>query len=112
MAKELIRKGKRTFVINNPEKPKAVEPQPAKEATAKPEKTAAEPSVKDQVLAAMEKGVEYTSTLLRDKLALDKESGRDQIRRAMKRLAKDGKVIISEKSNTGKRKQYVYKLAK
>jgi hypothetical protein len=54
-------------------------------------------------------GVSITSTLLRDKLALDKESGRDQIRRIAKRLKEEGKVTISEKT-VGKRKQYVYKL--
>jgi len=58
-----------------------------------------------------ENGVPITSTLLRDKLALDKESGRDQIRRLMKRLEADGKVTISQKTE-GKRKQYTYELAK
>jgi len=52
---------------------------------------------------------EFTSTLLRDKLGLDKESGRDQIRRAMKKLQADGKVTIGLKEQ-GKRKQYVYGL--
>ena len=69
----------------------------------------------EQVLAEMKRLaangiVECTSTLLRDKLALDKESGRDQIRRAMKALEKDGKVESSRK--TEGRKQFVYKLAK
>lgn len=51
---------------------------------------------------------EFTSTLLRDKLGLDKESGRDQVRRIMKKLEADGKVEIALKE--GKRRQYVYKL--
>jgi hypothetical protein len=71
--------------------------------------------LEDKVLAVMKtltaNGItEFTSTLLRDKLQLDKESGRDQIRRAMRKLAKDGKVVITEKQH-GERKQYVYKLA-
>ena len=53
--------------------------------------------------------VPITSTLLRNKLALDKESGRDQIRKMAKRLEKDGKVVIDTKT-AGKRKQYVYSL--
>ena len=52
---------------------------------------------------------ECTSTLLRDKLELDKEAGRDQIRRAMRKLEKAGKVVISQKE-VGRRKQYVYRL--
>lgn len=68
----------------------------------------------EDVLAEMKRlaanGIaEFTSTLLRDKLGLDKESGRDQIRRVMKKLEADGKVFITEKQK-GKRKQYVYKL--
>lgn len=53
--------------------------------------------------------VEISSTLLRDKLNLDKESGRDQIRRIMRKLEKAGKVVITQKMK-GKRKQYIYKL--
>ena len=52
---------------------------------------------------------EFTSTLLRDKLALDKEAGRDVVRRLMKKLETDGKVTIGLKQQ-GKRKQYVYRL--
>ena len=69
--------------------------------------------LEDKVLAIMktlrENGVPITSTLLRDKLSLDKESGRDQIRRIAKRLEKDGKITISEKT-VGEQKQYVYRL--
>jgi len=77
--------------------------------SAKPEK----PTEK-QVLAEMKRlaanGItEFSSTLLRDKLGLDKESGRDQIRRVMRKLEKAGKVEIGQKE-VGKRKQYVYKL--
>ena len=57
-----------------------------------------------------ENDVPITSTLLRDKLALDKESGRDQIRRVMRKLEAEGKVVIGSKANTGERKQYVYAL--
>ncbi len=53
--------------------------------------------------------VEFTSTLLRDKLGLDKESGRDQVRRAMRALEKEGKVTITAKT-LGQKKQYVYSL--
>jgi hypothetical protein len=78
--------------------------------TAEPS-TAKHKPLEDKVLAVMktlrENSVPTTSTLLRDKLALDKESGRDQIRRLMKRLAKDGKVAITEKK-VGERKQCVY----
>jgi len=52
---------------------------------------------------------ECTSTLLRDKLGLDKEAGRDQVRWIMRKLEKAGKVEIGQKE-VGKRKQYVYKL--
>jgi len=43
---------------------------------------------------------EFTSTLLRDKLGLDKESGRDQVCRLMRKLEKDDKVVISRKDGT------------
>ena len=68
----------------------------------------------EQVLAEMQRlaanGItEFSSTLLRDKLGLDKETGRDQVRRAMRKLEKAGKVEIGKKE-VGKRRQYVYKL--
>ena len=81
-------------------------------------KSETEPTVEpspldDRVLAVMktlrENGVPITSTLLRDKLALDKELGRGQIRRVMSSLEKQGKVAINEKM-VGKQKQYVYSL--
>lgn len=50
-----------------------------------------------------------TSRLLKDKLGLDSEHGRGQIRRLMRKLEAEGKVIISEKM-VGKQKQYVYSL--
>ena len=50
-----------------------------------------------------------TSRLLKDKLGLDAEHGRGQIRRLMRKLEAEGKVIISEKT-VGKQKQYVYSL--
>ena len=55
---------------------------------------------------------ETTSTVLRDKLNLDKESGRDKIRRAMKRLEKAGKVIVEKKlvKEKGAQKRFVYRL--
>jgi len=64
----------------------------------------------EQVLEAMKtiKG-DVTSTALKDHFKLDKETGRDRIRRVMKQLQKDGKVVIAEKEGA-KRKQFVYKL--
>lgn len=50
--------------------------------------------------------VEVTSTVLRDKVGT---KNRAVIRRTLKGLAQQGKVVISEKT-FGKRKQYVYKL--
>jgi hypothetical protein len=104
MAKELKKKGRKTIVVET-------DPKPTSEKAAEPEK---EKLLDQRVYAQMKllaaNGVkEFTSTLLRDKLSLDSESGRDQVRRAMKRLEKDGKITISEKAN-GKRKQYVYAL--
>jgi hypothetical protein len=105
LMKKVVKGTAKTVVVKNPtvektEKPKAE----------KTEKIAKISLGSEQVYAAMEKGVEYTSTVLRDKLKLDKESGRGQIRKVMKQLEKEGKVTISEKS-LGKRKQYVYSLA-
>lgn len=82
--------------------------------TEKPKTAEPEKLLEERVFAQMktltQNGIkEFTSTLLRDKLALDKESGRDQIRRLMKRLKEEGKVTISEKT-VGKKKQYVYSL--
>jgi DNA-binding GntR family transcriptional regulator len=108
-------------VVVNPEKPKAEQKKKPEQPAAKKEnklhpkeKSAAE-LLDERVYAQMktltQNGItEFTSTLLRDKLQLDKEIGRGQVRSAMKRLAKDGKVTISLKQNTGKRKQYVYRL--
>ena len=50
---------------------------------------------------------EATSTVLRDKLGT---KNRAVVRRVMKGLAEQGKVVISEKT-LGKRKQYTYRLA-
>ena len=85
-----------------------------KEKTEKPKTAEPEKLLEERVYAQMKllaaNGIkECTSTLLRDKLALDKESGRDQIRRIAKRLQTEGKVTISEKK-VGERKQYVYAL--
>ena len=55
--------------------------------------------------------VETNSTVLRDKLGLDKETGRDKIRRIMRALNKEGKVVIGEKKLGEKRKRYTYRLA-
>lgn len=53
-------------------------------------------------------GIEETnSTVLRDKVGT---KNRSAIRRVMKLLEKNGKVLISEKT-VGKRKQYTYRLA-
>jgi len=61
------------------------------------------------VLEVLQKNgvAETTSTVLRDKLGT---KNRSVIRRVMRGLAQQGKVVISEKK-FGKRKQYVYKLA-
>lgn len=95
------------------EKPKASglekEPEKPLRSEAKAEKIVKSPT-EEQVLAAMEKDVGYTSTVLKDKLGLDKEMGRDQIRRIMRKLEDGGKVTVTPKSNGGKRKQFVYKL--
>jgi hypothetical protein len=79
-------------------------------------KTETKPSVEpfeDKALAVMktlrENDVPITNTLLRDKLALDIESGRDHVRRLMRKLETEGKVKIEEKT-VGKRKQYIYRL--
>ena len=65
----------------------------------------------EQALAALKTiAGDITSTVLRDHFKLDKETGRDVIRRIMKTLAADGKVVITERSEKGKRKQYFYKL--
>ena len=55
---------------------------------------------------------EFNSTLLRDKLKLDKESGRGQVRQAMKKLEKAGKVVVEQKAvkEKGARKRYTYRL--
>lgn len=125
MAKEIVKKGKKNIVVEKPDKPAD---KPANKPTDKPTekiKEKAESKVKseraenqrlleERVLAQMktlgENGIkEFTSTLLRDKLGLDKESGRDQVRKIMHKLEKEGKVAIAEKA-VGKRKQYVYSL--
>lgn len=66
----------------------------------------------EQILTVMEalqeNGiVETNSTVLRDKVGT---KNRSAIRRVMKMLAKDGKVVIGQQT-TGKRKQYTYRLA-
>lgn len=92
---------------------KAKETKPAE--TPKPEPKPAKKPTEEQVLSVMQtltqNGViEITSTVLRDKLGLDKESGRDIVRRIMKKLEADGKVVISKKVFNGKRERYVYQL--
>ena len=66
----------------------------------------------DRILEVMQRlkanGVmETNSTTLRDKL---KTKSRGEIRRAMKLLEKDGKVIIGQQT-AGKRKRFTYRLA-
>lgn len=51
---------------------------------------------------------EVSSRLISDKLGLDKETGRGQVRRAMKKLEADGKVVSAVKE--GKKRQFVYRL--
>jgi len=85
------------------------------EESEKQEPTAELPSAKtsaptsEQVIEAMKTmESEVTSSMLRDHFKLDKESGRGQIRRVMKKLATDGKVEIVTLES--KRKQFGYKL--
>lgn len=89
--------------------PEPTIPVPAETEAPQPAKTAKGPTP-EQVLAAIPeiKG-DVTSTTLRDHFSLDKESGRDVIRRVMKKLEEKGKVVITEKEGA-KRKQFVYKL--
>jgi len=93
------------------------EPKPEAKPEPKKEKKPKEPSMtapgEDAILKAVAsmKG-EVTSTSLRDYFALDKEHGRGIIRHAMDKLAKEGKIKITEKAVGGKRKQYVYEVVK
>ena len=64
----------------------------------------------DQVLSVMEVGVLYTSTKIADALKLSGEGRRGLVRHIMAKLAKDGKVRITEVTET-KRKQFLYELA-
>lgn len=80
------------------------------------EKTTEKPTTKELeecILATLkelsENGVPVTSTVLRDKLSV---KSRGAVRRMMNKLAKDGKVTVAEKANSGKRRQYVYELVK
>jgi hypothetical protein len=63
----------------------------------------------DKALETMEVGVLYSSTQLADALELKGEGRRDIVRRVMAKLAKDGKVKITETAEA-KRKQYRYEL--
>lgn len=100
-----------------PKEPSATEPETVRRSKAKgkpkPEKKPTEEDVL-KVMARLEaNGVaEFTSTLLRDKLKLDKESGRDIVRRVMKKLETAGKIVIEKKAFNGKRKRYAYRLKK
>lgn len=80
--------------------------------TVEPEKEKAVP-IEEQIVTVMKQleanGIkEVISRLISDKLGLDKETGRGVVRRAMKALEKDGKVVISKKE--GAKRQYAYKL--
>ena len=93
---------------------KKAEPETAKPGVTKLPKPEKKKATAEDVYAEMKRlaangVVECTSTLLRDKLNLDKEGGRDIVRRLMKKLETDGKVIIGQKTG-GKRKRYVYRL--
>ncbi len=124
MAKELVKKGKKTVVVSSDVKPDAetaIKPaetikteQPKAEVKAEVKAKENEKLLEERVLGQMKllaaNGIkEFTSTVLRDKLNLDKENGRDIIRKVMKRLKKDGKIITGEKT-VGKLKRYVYSL--
>ena len=89
---------------------------------AKAEKPAKPPTVElskleKDILAIMakltENGiVEVNSRLISDKLGLEPDKGRQQVRVLMKKLEKAGKVTMEKKAvkETGARKQYVYSL--
>ena len=58
----------------------------------------------------MEVGVCYTSAQLADALKLTGEGKRDKVRKLMAKLAKEGKIRISEATDR-KGKMYLYELA-
>jgi len=62
------------------------------------------------LIVKMEVGVCYTSAQLADALKLTGETRRDKVRQIMNKLAKEGKIRISEVTET-KRKQFLYELA-
>lgn len=69
--------------------------------------------IEGEVLVVMrvlaENGIaEVSSTLLRDKLGL-KKGGRGAVRRAMRKMEAEGKVVIGQKA-IGKQKQFTYRL--
>jgi hypothetical protein len=105
---------------SNAEKPKVEKPKAEKkvkepkvkvEKVKKPAKTAEfDARVLESMKTLTANGLkEFTSTMLRDNLGLDKESGRDQIRKAMARLKKDDKVTVNPKT-VGVQTRYVYSL--
>jgi predicted transcriptional regulator len=96
---------------------------PTKDGSRKPKKKPSKPekpisdkrkALEEEVLNLMtkfaENGItEVGSRLVADKLGLEPDRGRQQVRALMKRLEKAGKVVISQKQQ-GKRKQYIYTL--
>ena len=110
---------KKTIVVDKPDKPTPKPEKAIKSSKIAERKTDKKPNGKpnaeeEQMLATLTQlsanGLkEITSTLLRDKLGLDKESGRDQVRRVMANLAKDGKVTVTQRMK-GKAKQFLFSL--
>lgn len=94
------------------EKVKADKPtKPGELPSAKPSKKVSE----EEILKVMEKlaangVVEVHSRLISDKLGLEPDYGRSVVRRLMKKLEADGKVVFEKKAVKGKRKSYVYRL--
>ncbi len=91
---------------------KAKDENPDETPSAKPKKT-----LEEDVLAIMQRLskngiVEFSSRLISDKLGLEPDRGRQQVRTLMNKLAAEGKVAIQQKAvkEKGARKRYVYSL--
>jgi len=96
-------------VNNQVPRNKTTEKKPKEKKTT--EKATTTSGLEERILSMLkelaENGVPVTSTVLKDKLGV---KSRGAVRRIMQKLAKDGKVKVTEKANSGKRKQFVYTL--
>ena len=94
---------------------KAKVEKPTKLPSAKPKKKPTEKQVLAEMKRLAANGiVEVHSRLVSDKLGLDPDKGRQQVRVLMKKLEKTGRVVIEKKTvkEKGARKRYVYRLVK